>query len=134
MLTKAEYDFICQKFSAFKPSNKDLISTKGTAIETTTNQGKPDILWVSCNGYCLYTKNKQQLHNGRQLTDKHINGAQALLKMQYPKIDGLQSTAILSQPDNTIQIIHVQPQHWAVIYPPTDVQMTLLSYTTLCIT
>jgi len=51
----------------------------------------------------------------------HINGAQALLKLQYPEIGGLQSTPYqqsehpLSHPDNAVQIIHVQPQHWAVI-------------------
>jgi len=72
---------------------------------------------VNCNGYCLYTRNKQQLHNGQQLTDMYINGAQTLLEMQYPEIGGLQATLYhqskhpLSQPDNAVQIIHVQPQH-----------------------
>ena len=57
---------------------------RGSADEAATSKGKPDVLWVSCNGYRLYNRNKQQLHNGRELTDMHINGAQALLKMQYP--------------------------------------------------
>ena len=47
----------------------------------------------------------------------YINGAQTLLEMQYPEIGGLQATLYhqskhpLSQPDNAVQIIHVQPQH-----------------------
>lgn len=78
-------------------------------------------MWVSCNGYRLYNKNKQQLLNGRELTDMHIDGTHALLKQQHPEIGGLQSTLYqqsdkpLLQPNNAIQVIHIVPQHWATI-------------------
>ena len=51
----------------------------------------------------------------------HIDGAHALLKQQYPEINGLQSTLYqqsdkpLLQPNNAIQVIHILPQHWATI-------------------
>ena len=37
----------------------------------------------------LYNKNKQQILNGKELTDIHINGACALLREEYPEISQL---------------------------------------------
>ena len=40
----------------------------------------------------LYAEEKAILMSGRKLNDKHINFAQALLKVQHPKMEGLRNT------------------------------------------
>ena len=58
--------------------------------------------------------------NGKWLNDLHINAAQQLLKSQFSKYGGFQSTLTqlttpLKQLDKCIQILHVHDNHWAVI-------------------
>ena len=44
----------------------------------------------------LYGEEKGILVSGRKLNDKHINFAQALLKAQYPRMEGLRNTLQLA--------------------------------------
>ena len=103
LISKTVYDFINKRVSELQ-QNKHIITIKESSNESVTNNGRSD-MWVSCNGYRLYNKNKQQLLNGREW---HIDGAHALLKQQYPEIGGLQSTLYqqsdrpLLQPKNAI--------------------------------
>ena len=69
LISKTVYDFINKRVS--EQQNKHVITIKESSSESVTNNGRSD-LWVSCNGYHLYNKNKQQLLNGRELTDMHI--------------------------------------------------------------
>ena len=65
----------------------------------------------------LYAEEKAILVSGRKLNDKHINFAQALLKAQYPRMEGLRNTLqqALSVSDEVVQIAHVGMDHWIVI-------------------
>ena len=68
----------------------------------------------------LYAEKKAILVNGRKLNDKHINFAQALLKAQYPRMEGLRNTLQqarfnFSISDEVVQIVHVRMDHWIVI-------------------
>ena len=40
--------------------------------------------WLQLNDNCLSQVNKKELHNGKRLSDLHINYAQALLQKQIP--------------------------------------------------
>ena len=64
---------------------------------------------------------KKQIVDGDLLTDEHMFFAQELLRIQFPKIDGWQST-ILAQNNgflpakmDAIQIHIVSDSHWAVM-------------------
>ena len=119
VISKSAYNFI-NKIVSDPPQSKQIITIKENSSESITTKSRSD-MWVTCNGYRLYNKNKQQLLNGRELTDMHMDGALVLLKQQYPEIGGLQSTLYqqsdkpLLQPNNAIQVIHILPQHWATI-------------------
>lgn len=59
---------------------------------------------------------------GRKLSDLHINFAQHLLKAQFPRFDGLQSTLyqcrpvqqVREQDQEMIQVIHSREDHWII--------------------
>ena len=68
----------------------------------------------------LYAEEKAILVSGRKLNDKHINFAQALLKAQYPRMEGLRNTLQqarfnFSISDEVVQIVHERMDHWIVI-------------------
>ena len=115
LISEEVLDFITVKMADIQEHE-----TVSNDKSTSKGKGKSD-LWVICNGYRLYNKDKQQLLNGKELTDKHINSACALLREQYPEIGGIQLTLYqqcdraLKQPKHAIQILHIQPNHWAVI-------------------
>ena len=119
------------------PQSKQIITIKESSSESITTKIRSD-MWVTCNGYRLYNKNKQQLLNGRELTDMHIDGALALLKQQYPEIGGLQST-LYQQSDKPL----LQPKLFRSYtffpnigqpYQQLDVKKTLLNCMILCST
>jgi len=64
-MTKTAYDFVCRTLSVLQQSTKAVI-IKGATSETTTSKGKSDVVWVSCNGYCSFNRNKQQISNGKE--------------------------------------------------------------------
>lgn len=64
---------------------------------------------------------KEQLLEGRCLSANHIAAGQNLLKSAYPKQHGLQDTCCLSSnkwldvPEQFVQVIFVEPNHWACL-------------------
>ena len=69
----------------------------------------------------LYCNDRNILCNkGKMLNDNHINYAQSLLKMQFPIIEGLESTLLqrrktLKKIHHGIQIIHCHGNHWITV-------------------
>ena len=63
VISKTAYNFI-NKIVSEPPQSKQIITTKESSSESITTKSRSDI-WVTCNGYCLYNKNKQQLLNSR---------------------------------------------------------------------
>ena len=60
---------------------------------------------------------KGLLASGEKLLDKHINFALRILKMMFPKINGLRLTLLQDKAhkdpaDNALQIFHVGGDHW----------------------
>ena len=77
--------------------------------------------WVQCGGVVILTNyDRKILATGQKLTDKHINFAQTLLRLQFPKLNGLQSTLYQSRSQslttngNVLQVLHSRGDHWIV--------------------
>ena len=79
-------------------------------------------IWIEKEGKSLNLADKVILEQGEELTDKHINMAQHLIKVQFPLIGGLQSTLLQQKlsniskgrcTTNTTQAIHCKKRmHW----------------------
>ena len=70
----------------------------------------------------LHISDKDLLEaDGTWLKDCHINAAQKLIHEQFPSISGLADTLLLSlgtwgcSPENAVQIIHVDGNHWICV-------------------
>ena len=75
---------------------------------------------VKCGQITLYQNERNILTSGKWLSDLHTNAAQELLKKQFLKFGGFQSTLLqLKEPiknlHDCIKIIHIDSSHWAVI-------------------
>ena len=67
----------------------------------------------------LNNDDKRILETGAMLIDKHINFAQTLLKEMFLEINGLQLTVLQDKEhkehtSNSIQMIHVNGNHWGL--------------------
>ena len=78
-------------------------------------------IWLRSCGIVLTTTDKDGIVNGVKLNDLMINMAQQLLRKQFPRITGLQSTLLQSKIHRAIltskehlQIIHSRGNHWIV--------------------
>ena len=80
-----------------------------------------DSQWVRCDKCVLNITDKMIIENGDELTDKHIQMAQYLLKCQFPLVGGLYNTLkqqkrVIGCTANTIQIIHcTRRKHWIMV-------------------
>ena len=70
----------------------------------------------------LLVSDIEALCNGDKLNDKHINFAQALLKAQFPSVEGLSCTLYQSKPRASsekirsgLQIVHCRNDHWILV-------------------
>ena len=103
-----------------KPSEKieREVGTKDVKRRRTHSEDSPQQLWVRINGtsFSLSCDDYNILFGGMELTDKHINASQLLLKAQFPSVQGLGLT--YAPPrfgkwiENYIQIIHSRSCHW----------------------
>ena len=80
-------------------------------------------VWVhlDAESFILTENDKQIIQSGKELTDNHVNFAQKLLKTQYPGLNGVKSTLLLTRLDplscthNYMQIVFTRGNHWFVI-------------------
>ncbi len=77
--------------------------------------------WLPLNGIELTQADKTAIVSGDQLTDKHINFAQEIMKKQFSNIGGLEPTYYLPVFQNTpyrgsraLQVIHCRDNYWIV--------------------
>ena len=75
--------------------------------------------WLTLNNIDLSFADKDMLTAGDELTDLHINFAQAILTKQFPKLAGLYSTLLIPRYRITsspaLQILHCRGNHWCVV-------------------
>ena len=99
--------------------NKTIVDL--SANTSCTGETAEDDMWVKCDRQILYIANKEIIESGLELTDKHIQYAQYLLKKQFSTIGGLSSTLFQNQsreslPNNSIQVIYCNARHhWIVV-------------------
>ena len=90
-------------------------STSGTLLQLEER----DNLWMKIKDISLKINDRDTIEQGLELTDLHINSAQWLIKIQFPKLNGLKLSLLQAQPlkgstINAIQIFHVHGNHWIV--------------------
>ena len=88
-----------------------------TDIILPTETQESNSTWVKVNDISLTNNDKDLLVHGEKLLDKHINLAQRILKLKFPKINGLRLTLLQDKPhkgptDNALQIFHIGGDHW----------------------
>ena len=77
------------------------------------------VLWVRSCGLSMF--DKEVLVSGQPLSANHIAAGHSLLKQAFPDQCGLQDTSLLSReiwsdvPIDFVQVIHVEPNHWACL-------------------
>ena len=77
-------------------------------------------VWVKINKLILCMKERNVIIICKKLTDIHISAAQKILHNEFPDTNGLQNSNgqlkyPLSNVSNSMQIVHVQNDHWAII-------------------
>lgn len=87
-------------------------------IDLTDNHISPQMKPSWIPAFNLLEEHKNILLHGQKLTDKHISACQKLLKKQFPQVDGLLDTILLSNNDipcpptqEALQMHHI-PGHW----------------------
>ena len=110
--------------SELEPPNKKRKVENYEAIDVESMNFKDNSVadplpWISLNNITLTERDREIILSGKELNDKHINFAQAILKQQFKGIAGLQSTLLLSGmksrlPCGALQIVHVRGNHWIV--------------------
>ena len=84
-----------------------------------TDPSLSDEVWLKFGGQCMTQKDKKTLVAGDFLNDRHINYAQCLLLIQFPKTRGLGHTLLqdrkkVDKIEEGLQIIHDRGNHWIV--------------------
>ena len=96
--------------------------------------------WVRLGDIILSRKHKQQILNGNELCDMHVNALQNVVKSIFSHVGGLQSTLLqykyaitTNKPGNPLlQIIHIRNCHWATLYVGgDDIRLYDSAYTSL---
>ena len=97
LLTSCSSDSAPQQNSSLEPAKKKQRIAEDSKV------------WVQLDGTVLSQTEKDQLCNGEWLTDRHVNYAHALLKKQFPHIDGLKNTLLIQKKlKRGVQIVHTQ--------------------------
>ena len=88
-----------------------------TDINLTAETQEGSNMWVKVKDISLTNNDKNLLVHGKKLTDKHMNLAHRILKLNFPNINGLRLTLLQDKAhkeptDNALQIFHTGGDHW----------------------
>ena len=96
-----------------------MISVEDTVIKN-SHLNDHSTTCLSLGHIKLMEADRNVITSGEQLTDNHINFVQLVLKKQFDKLLGLQSTVLLSKlkaplpSTDALQVIHSRGNHWIV--------------------
>ena len=80
----------------------DAVQVKTEPVDTDVNlpteTQQRNSMWVKVKDISLTDYDKDLLVHGEKLSDKHINLAHRILKLQFPKINGLRLTLLQDKP------------------------------------
>ena len=106
------------KASSQNPKAVGTLESRTTVIDHSLPNPLLDqsILWVSFERRVLHVNDKLLIQN-KELTDKHINFVQSMIKKKFSTIGGLCSTLLLnkssSRDNRTVKIVHCKKRrHW----------------------
>ena len=103
-----------------QPNKKRKIEPDVISVEYVVIKDNPPKCWLSLGDITLTEADQGLITSGEMLNDKHISFAQEILKRQFNKLLGLQSTLLLSRlrapllATGALQIIHSRQNHWIV--------------------
>ena len=89
--------------------------------EVTDTSLNHSAIWVTFERCTLLVDDKVIIETGKQLSDKHINFAQRMIKNQFPSVGGLKSTLLQTRKvkgqrtANSIQIVHCKKREHGVV-------------------
>ena len=101
----------------------EILSDDDTCPEQCTSN---NALWITFDRHILQMTDKAVLECGEELSDRHIQMAQSIIKKQFPLLGGLRNTLLQEQvvigcTVNAVQILHCNKRkHWITV---TIVQM-----------
>ena len=119
MLRKCDSDQSNSNNSEYsEPLNKELQSSSKKDEQSSSK--KKSNVWIRLGKLQLTKQDKAIIINGQWLNDLHVCMAQVLIKTQFPSINGLVSPLLqlrnsLADTGNSLQIIHIRAQHWALV-------------------
>ena len=106
----------------------DIVVDVDSVVLTCAASVKP---WLTLNDIQLFEADKADIIKGAELNDKHMDFAQAIIRNQFKKLAGLQSTLalpvhprpLITPAHPFLQIIHSKGNHWivasSIASPPT---------------
>ena len=115
-LISKKVEAIDRKLDIQPLSKKRKIDLHITEGQSETHGSTP---WLTLNNINLSSADKDILTAGDELTDMHIDFAQAILKKQFPELSGLHLTLLIPRYSITsspaLQILHCRGNHWCVV-------------------
>ena len=104
---------------AVEPAKKKTKIVVGVKDGEASDYASTSEIYLRKYGQYLLVSDKEALCKGEKLNDRHINFAQALLKAQFPSVEGLSCMLLQSKPRNCserirsgLQIVHSREDHW----------------------
>ena len=101
-----------------KAAVEEILSDDDTFPE---QYGGNHTLWITFDRYILQMTDKAVLEHGEELSDRHIQMAQSIIKKQFPLLGGLRNTLLQEQivigcTVNTIQTVHCNKRkQWVTV-------------------
>ena len=129
---KIEKDFVADMEGVREHNDETLHLATASKLVLTSEKRKKQkkqpisndsVCWIQYGGNILNKKHLQQVVQGKELCDLHVNAFQSLLKCFFPHIGGLMCTLYqdkkllhLIPGAPAIQILHTRNSHWATLY------------------
>ena len=103
--------------------NDGTLKSSKSTIQLSNPPPEQSALWTTFERCVFQVSDKVLIENGAELTDKHMQFAQCMIKKQFPSVGGLNSTLLQDKPPslgsrtaNTIQIVHCKKRrHWITV-------------------
>ena len=115
----------------------EVITLDNVTTDHCDHSSRTEQPWTKCGGISLSMKDLQQITGGRELTDKHVNAYQNIMKSHFPHlhVGGIQSTLfqlkspLSLQSQTSLKIIHTRKSHWSCLEVcGTDIRLYDSSY------
>ena len=103
--------------------NDGTLKSSKSTIQLSNPPPEQSAVWTTFERCVFQVSDKVLIENGAELTDKHMQFAQCMIKKQFPSVGGLNSTLLQDKPPslgsrtaNTIQIVHCKKRrHWITV-------------------